>query len=265
MNKKLSLDEIRSYWTRQAVEHGKSCSASWSDFRVIQMEIREMLNYLKDGDRVLDVGCGNGFSAVQLASQRRIDVKGVDCIPEMIKEARGRVEALDLNLPGSIEFTVGDILSLDEPDGAWDKVIVVRVIINLHGWENQLKAVQECVRVLKPGGLLLMSEATMEGWSAMNHLRAEHGLPEIPVPAFNAYLSQNQVVGALADDAELLDLKDFSSTYYVGTRVLKPLFAQMTGAPIDVADPGSDWNRWFSQMPSWGGYGVQRLFVFQKK
>ena len=33
---------------------------------------------------------------------------------------------------------------------------------------------------------------------------------------------------------------------------------------IDAADPRMEWNRWFSQLPSWGDYGTQKLFVFQK-
>ena len=60
-------------------------------------------------------------------------------------------------------------------------------------------------------------------------------------------------------------LVDFASTYYVGTRVLKPLLAQATGAPVDVADPASEWNRWFASLPAVGDYGTQKLFVFRKR
>ena len=66
-------------------------------------------------------------------------------------------------------------------------------------------------------------------------------------------------------DLELVDLVNFSSTYYVATRVLKPLLAQALGSKIDVASPDSEWNRFFSLLPSWGDYGTQKLFVFKKK
>jgi hypothetical protein len=63
----------------------------------------------------------------------------------------------------------------------------------------------------------------------------------------------------------LLELVNFASTYYVGTRVLKPLLNQALGGLVDVADPKMEWNRWFAQLPAAGDYGTQKLFVFQKK
>jgi hypothetical protein len=62
----------------------------------------------------------------------------------------------------------------------------------------------------------------------------------------------------------LVDIADFASTYYVGTRVLKPLIIRALGAGLDVADPEAEWNRWFAQLPAWGDYGTQKLFVFKK-
>ena len=89
-------------------------------------------------------------------------------------------------------------------------------------------------------------------------------MEDIPMPAFNQYLDQGEVIAALSSDAKLLELSNFASTYYVGTRVLKPLLAQATHAPISVADPNTEWNRWFSQLPPAGDYGIQKLFVFRK-
>ena len=47
-------------------------------------------------------------------------------------------------------------------------------------------------------------------------------------------------------DLELMELVNFASTYFVGTRLLKPLLAQALGGKIDPADPNAEWNRWFS-------------------
>jgi ubiquinone/menaquinone biosynthesis C-methylase UbiE len=264
MPTQLSQNEVYEYWNKQAHEHGQSPSASWSDHCVIDMEIAEISKHLVDGERVLDVGCANGYSSVQFAGARQIELRGVDYIPKMIEEARGRLPALKDKLRGSVEFEVGDITQLKEPSNFYDKVVVVRVLINLGHWERQLSGMRECLRVLKPGGLLLLSEATLQGWRRLNALRAEWGLEDIPMPPFNQYLDQDQVITAVRVEAELLELSNFASTYYVGTRVLKPLLAKAAQAPISVADPNSEWNRWFSQMPAGGDYGTQKLFVFRK-
>ncbi len=265
MSERFTLEQIRECWTQRAVAHGQSPSASWSDLRVIEMEIREISKYLADGDDVLDVGCGNGFSTVQFAARKAIRILGVDYIPASIEIAQQRLGAVKGSLRGHVEFAVGDILQLKLLDERFDKVISIRVIINLGDWSNQLRGLRECVRVLKADGILLLSEATLHGWQRMNALRREWGLPDIPMPAFNNYLDEEQVVRALSPDMDLQDIVNFSSTYYVGTRVLKPLLAQACGLDIDVADPMMEWNRWFSQLPAAGDYGTQKLFVFRKR
>jgi len=264
MSEKLSLDEIRRYWTDQVGRHGASPAASWSDLRVIELEIKEIVARLKDGDTVLDVGCANGFSTVEIAAQRSVRIKGIDYIPEMIRHARERSTRIRASLRGSVSFGVGDVTALDEPDASYDTAVVIRVIINLGGWEQQVRGLRECARVLKPGGRFLLSEATVQGWQRLNVFRAEWGLPAIPVPPFNHYLDEDQVVQALSPDLELIELVNFASTYYVGTRVLKPLFKSL-GADVDVADPAMEWNRWFAQLPQCGDYGTQKLFVFEKR
>jgi len=265
MSERFTLEQIREYWTQQAFAHGQSPSASWSDLRVIEMEIREISRYLADGDDVLDVGCGNGFSTVQFAARRAIQILGVDYIPTLIENAQRRLSAVKDSLRGHVEFAVGDILQFELPDERFDKVVSVRVIINLGDWSNQLRGLRECVRVLKAEGILLLSEATLQGWRRMNAFRREWGLPDIPMPAFNNYLDEEQVIRALWPDMDLQEIVNFSSTYYVGTRVLKPLLAKACGLDINVADPTMEWNRWFSQLPAAGDYGTQKLFVLRKK
>lgn len=265
MASKLTLEEIRRFWQRQAETHGQAAATSWSDQPVIDLEIREIVKRLEDGDFVLDVGCANGYSTVQFAAARRVEVRGLDYLEEMVARARERLDTLAGRLAGTVTFGVGDLMDLKEPDAAYDKVIVIRVVINLGDWPRQVRALLECRRVLKPGGLLLLSEATLQGWNRLNALRREWGLDDIPMPAFNNYLDQEAVVAAVSPELELVELVNFASTYFVGTRALKPLLARATGAPIDVASPDTEWNRWFAQAPQWGDYGTQKLFVFRKR
>jgi ubiquinone/menaquinone biosynthesis C-methylase UbiE len=264
MTARLSNAQIYDFWSRQAVDHQQSPAASWSDFRVIEMEIEQISQRLNDGDRVLDVGCANGFSSVQFAALRKIKLRGLDYIPTMIDEAHKRAMQSGPTLRGSVEFDVGDITQLAEEESSYDKVVVIRVLINLGNWERQRRGLQECVRVLRPGGRLLLSEATLQGWERLNRLRTEWGLPDIPIPPFNEYLDQEKVIAELSGKMQLVEISNFASTYYVGTRVLKPLLRQATNAPVDVADPGSEWNRWVSALPAAGDYGTQKLFVFEK-
>jgi hypothetical protein len=95
-------------------------------------------------------------------------------------------------------------------------------------------------------------------------------LSEIPIPGFNHYLDEERVVAAGSNAGlELIDIGNFASTYFVGTRILKPLLINAlasTGASVpDAANPNTEWNRFFGRAPAWGDYGTQKLFRFRKK
>lgn len=215
--------------------------------------------------RTLDVGCANGYSSIRFALDYGAEVLGVDYVDEMIASAEERRSSLPEGVREQLQFRVGDVRALEFADGEFERVVSTRVIINLSGWDEQRAGLQECMRVMRPGGLLLLSEATVGGWKRLNSLRREWGLPDIPMPPFNTYLDEEAVVELLEPQAELVTLDDFASSYYVATRVLKPLLAAATGAPVDVADPDSELNRWAAQLPAAGDYGTQKLFVFRKR
>jgi SAM-dependent methyltransferase len=98
----LSYEEIRDFWTKQALKHGQSYIASWSDQSAIDLEIRTILNWLEDGDKVLDVGCANGFSTLEFAASKNIEIKGLDYIPEMIQNAKNNLVDFEGKLKGRL-------------------------------------------------------------------------------------------------------------------------------------------------------------------
>ncbi len=95
--------------------------------------------------------------------------------------------------------------------------------------------------------------------------RKEWELEEIPMPVFNRYLNEKELLRQASAHFNLVEGLDFSSTYFVGTRVLKPLLNRLLKKGMDPANPLVHWNRWFSHLPAWGDYGTQKLFVFEKK
>jgi ubiquinone/menaquinone biosynthesis C-methylase UbiE len=262
---KLNEDEIREYWRNQAINFGEDHRASWTDLHAINLEIAEISRRLCDHSRVIDIGCANGLSTINYAQRFNIDIKGVDYIPEMIAAASDHLSTQAAHLMGAVSFEVGDITALNEPDGYYDTAIVTRVIINLAERDKQIGGIREAARTLKSGGTLLLSEATREGLQRLNSFRLEWGLQPIPEPPFNNYVDEELVRSAAPDLLDLLEISNFASTYFVGTRVLKPLLAAVTGNRVDSARAEMEWNRFFSLLPAAGDYGTQKLFVFRRK
>ncbi|GLR85432.1 class I SAM-dependent methyltransferase [Bradyrhizobium iriomotense] len=262
---KFSDDQIREFWRNQAVSYGDDHRASWTDIHAINLEIGEISRRLRDGIRVIDIGCANGFSTISYAQRFRIDIKGIDYIPEMIAAAKDRLGAQSKPLVGTAAFSAGNILALEEPDEFYDTAVVTRVIINLGHRDKQIAAIREAARVVKSGGTLLVSEATREGLQRLNAFRAEWGLGAIPEPQFNNYVDEELMRTAASDLVDLEEISNFSSTYFVGTRLLKPLLAGLLGDRVDPSLPDTEWNRFFSLLPAGGDYGTQKLFVYRRK
>ena len=94
----------------------------------------------------LDVGCGTGFLALELAA-RGHRVTGIDFAPAMLAGARDKAAAQGL----AVRFEQGDAEQLPYPDGSFDLVISRHVLWTLPHPEA---ALDEWLRVLRPGGRL---------------------------------------------------------------------------------------------------------------
>jgi ubiquinone/menaquinone biosynthesis C-methylase UbiE len=135
-------------------------------FRGQWRELRQRtaaLAQLQPGDAVLDVGCGTGTLALEVARSlgRAGRVVGVDPSPEQIGRARAKAARRHgPRLPSvPIEFQVGVIEQLPFPDQAFD---VVLSTLMMHHLPPPLKrrGLAEIARVLKPGGRLVVADFT---------------------------------------------------------------------------------------------------------
>src|SRR6266571_4130512 len=158
----MSPDEIRARWSAQA-NHGLDPASSWSDWRAIELEIDTISEYVESGSHLLDAGCGTGYSSARYASIPAVRVLGVDYIDKMIDHALERRSRLPEKISARLDFRVGDVRHLDLDSESFDRVVSARVLINLGDRDEQRRGLRELGRVLRPGGLLLLSEATIQG------------------------------------------------------------------------------------------------------
>ncbi len=84
--------DTKEFWRARVEEHGSSCRATLRETAVRFAEIRVIKKYLGEGQRIVDIGCGNGFSTIQWAKSIRSEFLGIDYVREMIDVANEELE-----------------------------------------------------------------------------------------------------------------------------------------------------------------------------
>jgi len=186
-----------------------------ADLAQRRLENEFLFAHLASTDRVLEIGCGNGFLTQDLRT-RVAFVDSIDFSENMIASAKARYGE------SNNRFVVDSVFAGTQIRPPYDKVVCVRVLINLANLEEQKAAVASMARWVTPGGSLLMIEGFREGFEALDRLRGECGLPEIKPAAINFY---SQLADLMPEMERHFDLTGewHSGTFDVLTRVAKPL------------------------------------------
>jgi len=258
----MSSSYIKDFWENQAMKYRQSHVASWGDNFAIDLEIKNIANYIKEGDHVLDVGSANGFSTFKQIQNNPASITGVDFSESMIKYAN---EALALHPEKEkISFKVADIRNLPFDDNLFDVVYTTRVVINLPSWEEQIKSIQECIRVTKKGGTLIISEAFWEPMVLLNSLRQLKQLKPLIEHDFNRYIKKEKLELFLNENAFSFSCNDFSSIYYLGSRFIRELVTN----PAKYPGYSNPINNYFYDLElefSGGGFGIQQAYIIKNK
>lgn len=198
---------------------------------------------LEPGQQILEVGCGTGEDARAMA--QRVTPGGhvvaVDGSQSMITAARQRAESYNL----SVEFQVADALQLPFDDNRFDASRADRIFMHL---ESPAQALREMMRVVRPGGRVLVYEVDFETVTV--------DLPDRPLTRKivntwcdgfrNGWLGRH--IPALFREAGLHDVRITPATLWLRYPVAMQIIGSATveracAAGLLTAAEGEDWLR----------------------
>lgn len=114
-----------------------------------------LYNYALPREKVLDLGCGNG-RLLQIFKEIDIDYTGVDSSEKLIEIAKKTYP--------STKFQVADALHLPFPTNHFDKIYSVAVLHHIPSEEFRLQFLEGVRRILKPGGLFILTVWDLWRW-----------------------------------------------------------------------------------------------------
>lgn len=259
---KIAISEkIREYYDKEAKEWLLDSRSTINDQNERRLEVKTLLRHIQENEQVLDVGCGNGYTAIQIAKKYKGKCVGIDFSYKMIEVSNRQKEYNKNRLKGQVSFETASVLDLPFPDQTFDKIVSERCLINLTSGEEQKRGILEINRVLKYHGVFLMLESYLEGLTVINSLRRKLGLTDIPVKWFNLYFEESKLREFIKPYFKLIKIEYFNSSYYLFTRVLYPALLKRFNKEPSFE---SKMNYALSFLPNFGKFGYIRLYIFKK-
>lgn len=251
-----SHDSVLEFWNQRA---GLGEWAGTRDVIAKRLEMETLAGFVADGMRILDVGCGNGITAMEIARRFQVKVTGIDFSPQMVAAAKGLAEGQSFR--GQVDFAVGKVPGIVDLPEAFNLIYTERALINLPDWSEQQKAIREIGNLLALGALYLMCENSQNGLDELNALRERVGLKKIEPPWHNRYLVDEELERGDFGDLQLERVVHYSSTYYLLSRVVNAWLAEQEGREPEY---DSAINQLALQLPSIGTLGQGRLWVWRR-
>lgn len=110
-----------------------------------------LISNLIEGNRVLEIGCGNGDASIEMAT-KGIEVIGIDISESGIKQANDT--AVRKNVQEKIKFFTMDATNLLFPENSFDSIVIPEVLEHIR---SPRKILEEAIRVVRNGGRIIIS------------------------------------------------------------------------------------------------------------
>jgi len=147
------LQQVKDGYNQIADHFSKTRYAPWSEFELFN-------EYIKDNQKILDLGCGNGRLFFSVLKDYDVEYYGADNSEKLIEIAKSRNSKFEIRNSKQSQnpnFQIAEMPEIPFPDSCFNLVICIAAFHHLPDKALREKTLSEIKRVLKPGGYLLMT------------------------------------------------------------------------------------------------------------
>lgn len=253
-----TASKILDFWNDRAP---LGPTAGTNDFILSGIERDFICEIIPPNSRVLDLGCGNATSLLQLVSRRNCQGVGVDFSPAMVTEAQSAVQ--QAGAADKLTIRQHRLPPVPTEFGKFDAVYSQRCLINLTAVEEQREAVQSVAGILKTGGAYIMIECSIEGGERTNAIRTHLGLERIEPPWHNLFMHEDEIASWGTSGLRLEKMIHISSTYHMLSRIVYAKLAADSGESLRY---DSDINLLAAKLPrDIGEFGPVKAWIWHKQ
>lgn len=173
MDANKTTKQEKSFWDSAWTSEKRTKETEMIDRYIPKTSVEFSYSLLGDikGKKLLEIGCGSGYETVEFC-QKGAFVTAIDLSTESIKAAKERCKKINLK---SVHIEEMNAETLKFKNNTFDRVYINKVLLHT----DKDKVLQECLRVLKKDGILVMNEML------------KHWLFSFPYRTFSPYRKSN--------------------------------------------------------------------------
>jgi len=255
MKKSISQHKNLEFWDNMA-KNNTGHEVSWWDVNMKKIEVKHIIPYLSRSDIVLDAGCSNGASTLEICEKVKCHIHGIDYSKKSIAQTKKIKNKL-------LTFEYADIVNY-QPGTKYDKIFSIRCLINIMNEKNQQTALTNIHKLLKSKGIYIMAEAFWGGLNNLNKARKLFNLKPLIEPKYNLYFREKKFEKFIKNHFKILEIQKYSSLYYVGTRLF-----QYLSLNNDPTEKNTKLHRFFAdydfETKNSGDFSPQKIYILQKR